>query len=255
MKLFSALTVIAIPPPARPSPKANARHAPKSKWQPKIRARVAASGRRLTRCGRSRSRAAATKSTPPTRTGKRANMAYNAETLREARQRRSGRKLSCAALGHGPRLGPFRPRFSLGARREFRGRLAELGKRWRACMTPLATSRARSWLCVVVWGFVGPRYARFAQFVRSPKTVIDYLRAIKDGSERRYVGHNPAGGAMIVVLLAAMAATAVSGWLLTTDAFWGSTSRAACPFGSRPRRGCAGGPPSRRRRPREPAPS
>ena len=75
----------------------------------------------------------------------------------------------------------------------------------------------------ILWGFVGPRYARFAQFVRRPGTVIDYLRAIGSGSERRYVGHNPAGGAMIVVLLAAMIATAVSGWLLTTDAFWGST--------------------------------
>ena len=75
----------------------------------------------------------------------------------------------------------------------------------------------------IVWGFVGPRYARFAQFVRSPDTVIGYLRAIKGGSERRYIGHNPAGGAMIVVLLVAMAATAVSGWLLTTDAFWGWT--------------------------------
>jgi cytochrome b len=74
----------------------------------------------------------------------------------------------------------------------------------------------------VVWGFLGPRYARFAQFVRSPDTVIAYLRAIKDGSERRYIGHNPAGGAMIVVLLVAMAATAVSGWRLTTNAFWGS---------------------------------
>ena len=74
----------------------------------------------------------------------------------------------------------------------------------------------------VVWGFLGPRYARFAQFVRSPDTVIAYLRAIKDGSERRYIGHNPAGGAMIVVLLVAIAGTAVSGWLLTTDAFWGS---------------------------------
>lgn len=75
----------------------------------------------------------------------------------------------------------------------------------------------------VVWGFVGPRYARFAQFVRSPRTVIAYLRALKDGSERRYIGHNPAGGAMIIVLLVVMAATAVSGWLLTTDALWGST--------------------------------
>jgi cytochrome b len=74
----------------------------------------------------------------------------------------------------------------------------------------------------VVWGFLGSRYARFTQFVRSPDTVIAYLRAIKDGSERRYIGHNPAAGAMIVVLLVAMAGTAVSGWLLTTDAFWGS---------------------------------
>src|SRR6478609_6547383 len=73
-----------------------------------------------------------------------------------------------------------------------------------------------------VWGFLGPRYARFAQFVRSPDAVIAYLRAIKEGSDRRYIGHNPAGGAMIVVLLAAMAATALSGWLLPTDAFWGS---------------------------------
>ena len=76
----------------------------------------------------------------------------------------------------------------------------------------------------VVWGIRGPRYARFAQFVRSPRTVIAYLRAIKDRSERRYIGHNPAGGAMIIVMLAAMAATAVSGWLLTTDTFWGSTA-------------------------------
>ena len=33
---------------------------------------------------------------------------------------------------------------------------------------------------------------------------------------------------MIVVLLAAMAAAVATGWLLTTDAFWGSTASAAC---------------------------
>ena len=72
-------------------------------------------------------------------------------------------------------------------------------------------------------GLLWAPLARFTQFVRPPGTVINYLRAIKVGSESRYIGHNPAGGAMIVVLLAGMAATAVSGWLLTTDAFWGST--------------------------------
>ncbi len=75
----------------------------------------------------------------------------------------------------------------------------------------------------VGWGLVGERYARFSQFVRSPAAIAEYLKAIAAGSEPRYLGHNPAGGAMIVVLLCAMAATAISGWLLTTDAYWGST--------------------------------
>ena len=74
----------------------------------------------------------------------------------------------------------------------------------------------------IVWGFIGPGYARFSQFVRSPQTVLFYLKAISEGSERRFVGHNPAGGAMVVVLLAAMAAAVATGWLMTTDAFWGS---------------------------------
>jgi cytochrome b len=72
------------------------------------------------------------------------------------------------------------------------------------------------------WGLLGSRYARFTQFVRPPSTVAAYVTAILSGSERRYVGHNPAGGAMIVVLLAAIIATATTGWLLTTDLFWGS---------------------------------
>ncbi len=75
-----------------------------------------------------------------------------------------------------------------------------------------------------VWGFVGPDYARFSQFVRSPAMVLGYLKAVSEGSERRFIGHNPAGGAMIVVLLAAMAAAVLTGWLMTTDAFWGSAA-------------------------------
>ncbi len=71
------------------------------------------------------------------------------------------------------------------------------------------------------WGLVGTPYARFTQFVRSPRAVLDYLKAILAGSEARYVGHNPAGGAMVVVLMLGMGATAFTGWLLTTDAFWG----------------------------------
>ena len=73
----------------------------------------------------------------------------------------------------------------------------------------------------VVWGLFGTRYARFSQFVRSPRMVWTYLRDVLAGREARYLGHNPAGGAMVVGLLLAIAGTAVTGWWQTTDAGWG----------------------------------
>ncbi len=79
-------------------------------------------------------------------------------------------------------------------------------------------------LARVAWGFSCPGYARFSQFVQPPAVVAAYLKSIATGSERRFIGHNPAGGAMIVLLLASMMATAGTGWMLTTDAFWGSLS-------------------------------
>lgn len=73
----------------------------------------------------------------------------------------------------------------------------------------------------VAWGFVGPRRARFAGFVTGPGTALAYLSDLLGGRERRYLGHNPLGGLMIVLLLASIAVTCLTGWLYTTDAFWG----------------------------------
>jgi cytochrome b len=74
----------------------------------------------------------------------------------------------------------------------------------------------------LVWGVIGTPHARFSQFVKSPLAVASYLKEIATGREARHLGHNPAGGAMIVALLATLIGLCLSGWLLTTDAFWGS---------------------------------
>jgi cytochrome b len=73
----------------------------------------------------------------------------------------------------------------------------------------------------LVWGLAGTRYARFRQFVRRPRVVVAYLRDVLSGREARYLGHNPAGGAMILALLLALAGLCLTGWLYTTDAYWG----------------------------------
>lgn len=73
----------------------------------------------------------------------------------------------------------------------------------------------------LLWGLIGTPFARFSQFVRDPETVLRYLQDIVKGREARYLGHNPAGGAMILALMAAMAATAFTGWMMTTDAYFG----------------------------------
>ncbi|RUX28865.1 cytochrome B [Mesorhizobium sp. M7A.F.Ca.US.011.01.1.1] len=73
----------------------------------------------------------------------------------------------------------------------------------------------------LMWGVLGTPYARFSQFVRDPVTVLRYLSAILTGREARYIGHNPAGGAMVIALIAAVGSTALTGWLMTTDAYFG----------------------------------
>ena len=74
----------------------------------------------------------------------------------------------------------------------------------------------------VVWGFTRSGHARFASFVRSPRATLNYLRLVIKRSEPRTLGHNPLGGWMILALLVCVMALAFTGWLYTTDMFWGS---------------------------------
>ena len=63
----------------------------------------------------------------------------------------------------------------------------------------------------LIWGFVGSRYARFSDFVKRPSEVKAYLKSLLSLHPKRYLGHNPAGGAMVVALLLSLMMTTVSG--------------------------------------------
>ncbi len=73
----------------------------------------------------------------------------------------------------------------------------------------------------LVWGFVGSAHARFKDFVYRPSTVIGYLIDAVRLRAKRYIGHNPAGGAMVITLLAMLSVTCATGVMMTTDAYWG----------------------------------
>lgn len=63
----------------------------------------------------------------------------------------------------------------------------------------------------MIWGLFGTRYARFSQFVTSFGNVKTYLKQIFSGNAKHYVGHNPAGGIMIIILLVCLFLTTFAG--------------------------------------------
>lgn len=73
----------------------------------------------------------------------------------------------------------------------------------------------------LVWGFIGTKYARFADFVPTPARLVAYVRALRHGHEPRLLGHNPAGAVMMLALMALLAGVCLTGWMSTLDAFWG----------------------------------
>ena len=66
-------------------------------------------------------------------------------------------------------------------------------------------------LARIVWGFIGPRHARFADFLYRPKTSLSYFKNLLLFRAQRYVGHSPAGGTMVIALLISLLLTTFSG--------------------------------------------
>ena len=67
------------------------------------------------------------------------------------------------------------------------------------------------------WGFIGSRYARFGDFVRGPAAVKNYLVSLLRLLPAHHVGHNPAGGWAIVLLLGLGIVTGLAGWAIYAD--------------------------------------
>jgi cytochrome b len=73
----------------------------------------------------------------------------------------------------------------------------------------------------IIWGFIGPGHARFRDFLYSPRTVVRFLVDTARFRAKRFHGHNPAGGAMVVALLGMLLAICGSGVAMTLEVFWG----------------------------------
>ena len=73
----------------------------------------------------------------------------------------------------------------------------------------------------IVWGFVGSRHARFADFGPTRPRLLAHWQRMKTGEPDPHPGHNPAGALMMLALMVLVLGLGLSGYMMGTDAFWG----------------------------------
>lgn len=73
----------------------------------------------------------------------------------------------------------------------------------------------------IVWGFIGSKHARFADFFPTPARLRAHLGALVAGRLDSHPGHNPLGAMMMLALIALVLALGLTGYLQGTDMFWG----------------------------------
>ena len=112
-------------------------------------------------------------------------------------------------------------------------------ERWRLIHVTLGYTLGGLVAFRMVWGLVGTRYARFAEFVRGPAAIRGYLQhilrlaglvlmphaetvrqkmgAVHSAPPEHHVGHNPAGAVAIVLMLLASVVIVATGWANYND--------------------------------------
>jgi cytochrome b len=69
----------------------------------------------------------------------------------------------------------------------------------------------------VAWGLVGSDTARFARFVTSPRPAVQHLAHLFRREPDSQIGHNPAGGWMVLLLLALLLSEVLTGIVTNND--------------------------------------
>jgi cytochrome b len=91
---------------------------------------------------------------------------------------------------------------------------AQIGGNWIDWHIRLGIATLALLVFRLIWGIVGPRYARFRSFTYSPREVVSHLKALRRSP--RHPGHSPSGAVSVFVLLAVLAAQVASG-LFSSD--------------------------------------
>ncbi len=73
----------------------------------------------------------------------------------------------------------------------------------------------------LVWGLIGPRYARFKAFPPSLQAARAHLKGLLRGRREPHLSHNPLGALMAYNLWASLVVVCVTGILITSFKFWG----------------------------------
>jgi len=72
----------------------------------------------------------------------------------------------------------------------------------------------------LLWGFVGPKHARFSQFIPGPRRLGSYLATLFRRDSTPAVGHNPLGGLAVLLMLLMVTVQAASGLFISDDIVW-----------------------------------